>query len=156
MTHKPVNPYMRKMGWVTVTKIEPSTESSEIIPDHLWQSCEPTPELIKQLKPNHIVDCRWFGDDGVKLPEDMTKISSTADAVTTLVRSGHRVLIHCKAGVNRSSLLTCLVLLRLNPNWSGLQAIKYLESKRPGVLTSPVFRKYLTNLRSITESEIHH
>ncbi len=69
-------------------------DATEIIPDHLWQSSDPSPELLKEI------------------------------------------------------LITCLVLIRLNYGWTGAQAVRYLEFKRPGVLTNELFRKYLMSLNT--------
>ena len=154
MTHKPTNPWARRTGLLAPPTTTYSRDFTEVVSERLYQSRLPTTELLKELRPDHIVDCRWFDDDGVKLPADMNRLSSTADAVTTLVRSGHRILIHCLGGRNRSSLVVCLVLMRLNPDWTGSQAVAVLEAKRPGILTNPVFRKYLTSLNNITDISV--
>ena|SRR6266498_3320639 len=148
-THKPTNPFARRTGLLQrFDSRSTMKDATEIIPDHLWQSSDPSPELLKEIHPNHIVDCRWFDDDHGTLPTDMAKISAIADSVATLVRSGCRVLVHCTAGINRSSFITCLVLIRLNYGWTGAQAVRYLEFKRPGVLTNELFRKYLMSLNT--------
>lgn len=149
----------RSTPWARRTKLldPPSTPMpviTEVIPAHLWQSCDPSPEMLKELRPDNIVDCRWFDDNSVKLPEDMGRLSSTADAVTTLVRSGNKVLVHCLAGINRSSLLVCLVLMRIHPDWSGAQCVRFLEAKRPDILSNKLYRSYLWSLNEITVANL--
>jgi len=148
-THKPTNPFARRTGLLQrFDSRSTMKDATEIIPDHLWQSSDPSPELLKEIHPNHIVDCRWFDDDHGTLPTDMAKISAIADSVAVLVRSGCRVLVHCTAGINRSSLIICLSLMRLHKDWTGAQCVRYLETLRPGILTNQLFRSYLMALNA--------
>lgn len=70
--------------------------------------------------------------------EDQAKIKAVASTVAQRVRAGHRVLVTCHAGINRSGLIAGLALVELG--FTGPQAanrIKYLR----GGLTNPQFRR---------------
>ena len=57
-------------------------------------------------------------------------------------KAGKRVLIRCQAGINRSSLITALVLIR--EGYSARKAIDLMREKRGGaVLANPHFQDWL-------------
>lgn len=55
-----------------------------------------------------------------------------------------KVLIHCNEGINRSSLLSGLILHI--KGMKGEKIIDHIRRKRPGALTNPFFAKYLSGL----------
>lgn len=55
-----------------------------------------------------------------------------------------KVLIHCNEGINRSSLLSGLILHA--KGMKGGKIVAYIRRKRPGALSNPFFAKYLGNL----------
>jgi protein-tyrosine phosphatase len=61
-----------------------------------------------------------------------------------LYRSGHRVLVHCRMGLNRSPLVAGVVLHHLG--WSGHDAIERLRERRPGALFNEHYCGYLERL----------
>ncbi len=66
------------------------------------------------------------------------------------VRSGHRVLVTCAMGANRSGLVTGMTLMRLN-GMSGGSAVDLIKSARRSgeqePLSNPMFEHHLRNLR---------
>lgn len=60
-------------------------------------------------------------------------------------KEGKRILIRCQAGLNRSSLVTALVLIR--EGYTAKDAINLIREKRnPECLFNPQFRKFLLTL----------
>lgn len=71
-------------------------------------------------------------------------IEHVADWTYTEWKAGKRVLIGCQAGMNRSSLVTCLVLMR--DGWSATDAIALIRDKRSDcVLSNQHFLEYVEN-----------
>lgn len=76
---------------------------------------------------------------------EMAEIKKLVVAAHTDWKSGRRVLIRCQAGINRSSLITALVLIR--DGYSARKAVDLLREKRGGaVLANPNFNDWLLQL----------
>lgn len=84
-----------------------------------------------------------FNDD--EMP-DRDVLAASADFVTRLVRAGHRVLVHCGLGLNRSPLLAGLVLHRMG--MTGPAAIERLRERRPGALFNEAYCAHLMELEA--------
>ena len=82
-----------------------------------------------------------FTDDSVPDPSMVGPLSAF---LATLHRSGHRVLVHCRMGLNRSPLVAGVVLHHLG--WSGREAIERLRERRPGALFNEHYSAYLERL----------
>ena len=90
--------------------------------------------LVKEL--------RFAFPDGQIDPEMYADIERVADWAYAEWKDGKRVLIRCQAGMNRSSLVTCLVLMR--DGWSAADAIALLRDKRSEyVLSNQHFLEYV-------------
>ncbi len=68
-----------------------------------------------------------------------------ADDVAWRYMHGERVLITCFAGLNRSGLITALVLMRAY-GFDGKTAIAVVQAARPAALGNAHFRAYLEGL----------
>ena len=79
---------------------------------------------------------------------NLEKLEAVADMAARLIRSGHRVLSHCRMGFNRSALVAGLTLCRLG--MTGPEAVQRLRSCRPGALFNEVFAAHLESLRDVT------
>ena len=79
---------------------------------------------------------------------NLEKLEAVADMAARLIRSGHRVLSHCRMGFNRSALVAGLTLCRLG--MTGPEAVQRLRSCRPGALFNEVFAAHLESLRGVT------
>lgn len=83
-----------------------------------------------------------FEDDDVP---DPTMVGPLAVFLAELYRGGHRVLVHCRMGFNRSPLVAGAVLHRLG--WNGCDAVTRLRERRPGALFNEEYARYLEALR---------
>jgi protein-tyrosine phosphatase len=98
---------------------------------------------------------RWEIDDGA-LP-DLKRLNELVDLVTEHLCEGETVLIHCNAGVNRSGLLTTLVVREME-NLTGPEALTLVRSKRPrgpfpNIVCNPAFESYVLSLGRPREVE---
>ena len=82
-----------------------------------------------------------FEDESVP---DPTMVGPLSSFLAELYRTGHRLLIHCSLGLNRSPLVAGAVLHRLG--WSGSNVVKRLCERRPGALFNEHYRLYLERL----------
>ena len=78
---------------------------------------------------------------------NLEKLEAVADMAARLIRSGHRVLSHCRMGFNRSALVAGLTLCRLG--MTGPEAVQRLRSCRPGALFNEVFATHLESLGDV-------
>lgn len=84
--------------------------------------------------------------DSNEMP-DRRLIEQIADWINTCVDKGP-TLVHCQAGLNRSSLVAAVALMRRHPDWSPDYVINLLRERRsPAVLCNPTFRDWLENYR---------
>jgi protein-tyrosine phosphatase len=86
----------------------------------------------------------WLIPDG-PLP-DSTDLKGLAVLGAALIRSGHAVLTHCAAGMNRSALVNGMILRELFPKSDLPDLVGYLRAKRPGALTNPNFAAFLAGM----------
>jgi protein-tyrosine phosphatase len=82
-----------------------------------------------------------FEDESVPDPAMVDPLSAF---LAELYRAGHRLLIHCRLGFNRSPLMAGAVLHQLG--WSGSDAVKRLRERRPGALFNEHYSGYLETL----------
>jgi hypothetical protein len=91
-----------------------------------------------------VKEMRYAFPDSQINPKMYSDIEHVADWTYAQWKAGNRVLIRCQAGMNRSSLVTCLVLMR--DGWSAADAIALLRKKRSEyVLSNKQFLEYLEN-----------
>ncbi len=100
--------------------------------------------------PEGKIHIRWPIDDG-PLP-DLNKLGRLATAVAGWVEDDTPVLVHCAAGINRSSLLTALAT-RLLTGESGYTVAEHVKDRKPGTLINFTFGKYLAGLPPL-ETEV--
>ncbi|HET8595914.1 MAG TPA: dual specificity protein phosphatase family protein [Intrasporangium sp.] len=82
--------------------------------------------------------------DGSELPSP-TLTLGLAGLVADLVRDGHRALIHCTFGRNRSGLLATLVVRDLL-GLSGADALAHVQAHREGAVNNEDFAGWLRSL----------
>lgn len=82
--------------------------------------------------------------DGGDLP-DVGLTLRLAALVAGLVRDGHRVLLHCTFGRNRSGLLASLVVRRLL-DLPGADALAHVQTRREGTVNNTTFADWLRSL----------
>lgn len=76
---------------------------------------------------------------------DVKRAATVAKNVAHLALAGHRVLVTCAAGRNRSGLVTALALREMSGE-SGAKCAALVRRKRQGALTNPSFLKMLARL----------
>lgn len=85
-------------------------------------------------------------EDGLT-DETWDRIRSVVDEVVLRWTQGQKVLIRCQFGYNRSSLLTCLVLMKLG--FTAEKAIQTVRERRgKDVLINGVFEEYVRERES--------
>lgn len=83
-----------------------------------------------------------FYDDYRVLSVDTSELYDLAKQAHKDWKSGKRVLIRCQAGLNRSGLITALVLIK--DGYSPESAIELMREKRSEyVLMNPLFEKWI-------------
>lgn len=130
-------------------------EIYEIVPGKLYQSpaitdwsqVPPDIELVIDLSdidpniPNNITYVHWPIQDG-PLP-DTGVLETFAVIGAEFIDEGKKVLSHCGAGINRSSLMNGSIMAQLGgyPDIVG-----WIRQHRPGALSNQSFADYLTKL----------
>ena len=89
-----------------------------------------------------------FEDESVP---DRVLVDALADFLAALHRAGHRVLVHCSMGLNRSPLGAGAVLHRRG--WKGRDAVERLRERRPGALFNEHYSAYLESLDEVRDSQ---
>lgn len=74
-------------------------------------------------------------------------IGDTVSRVVRELRCDRRVYISCHAGINRSGLVTALVVRELT-GCNGKAARRWVQAQRPGSLSNPRFRAILDALEA--------
>ena len=75
---------------------------------------------------------------------DLTKIEALGRLVAGLVSDQHRVLVHCRMGLNRSVLVIATALTYLG--LTGEQSLGHLRECRPGALFNENFAEHVLGL----------
>lgn len=95
-----------------------------------------SPEVISQLR----YYAHYAIPDGKVVKKDL--LSQAADDALYFW-NGHNVLIHCRAGRNRSATVAALVLFELGVVDTPKEAIDYIRSRRPRAIANPAFEAWL-------------
>lgn len=150
--------------WTPADQLPPS-HSSEVLPGlfmggdsgghHGTDSRDPalivsTPfdtvvTLYAQAQPAavHVEELRYGFADGTMALIDVERLLRTAQWARARWRSGDRVLVRCQAGLNRSGLVVCLVLML--EGLSPTDAIATVRQRRsPMALCNQGFVQWLT------------
>jgi len=117
-------------------------------------------DAVRRLRINVVVDMDGGVDAGLpELPDsifyvyhpirdedlpNMVQIEALGRLVADLVSAGHRVLVHCRMGFNRSVLVIATALTYMG--LSGRQALADLRLRRPGALFNEVFAAHVETL----------
>jgi hypothetical protein len=89
-----------------------------------------------------VEELRYGFGDGSLRGADAARVIRAARWVHDRWRAGDRVLVRCQAGLNRSGLVTALVLIL--EGWQPADAIGHLRERRsPYVLFNPHFERWL-------------
>ncbi|SFC57984.1 Dual specificity phosphatase, catalytic domain [Nocardioides terrae] len=158
---------MSQVNWTTdpveLPGVEPADPPTELVRHRLWHggcpvdfawvrgagidvvldvadadSYPPAPEIegLIYLK-SPLVDHGTLPDEGLTL--------RLAQLVAGLVDDGHRALVHCTFGRNRSGLMATLIVRELL-GVSGTEALAHVRSLRDGAANNEVFSDWLETL----------
>lgn len=91
----------------------------------------------------------------IEMHDDINQSLKQVDELARLVNEhrnrGKNVLVHCQAGLNRSSLIVARALM-LSEEYTGTQAIALLREKRsPACLCNTTFERYLIAIPNTKE-----
>lgn len=127
---------------------------SEIAPN-LWQGgCENglvLPEFIDYLVSlypweKYTVNHKLKGSMTVKMYDSLDQATEQIDDLAKKINEWRKdgvVLVHCQAGLNRSSLVAARALM-IGDGLKGWEAVKTLREKRsPACLCNPSFERYI-------------
>ena len=90
----------------------------------------------------HVNELRYAFADGPLEPETVSEIEAVADWAHAKWKNGDRLLVRCQAGLNRSSLVIALILMR--EGMSAEESITLIRSKRSSFcLSNEHFFEYL-------------
>jgi len=147
-----------EFSWIAVGR---TARLSEIVPGRLYQSGLPDERVLREKGiaivvnlTGHSHTAPWPGTLSVAWPvtdgelPDVEVLQSLSSWLADLLRTtDKKILVHCVASVNRSSLLVGCVLHRFL-GLGGEELIRYLEEKSGGyaILTNRKFREYLSSL----------
>jgi hypothetical protein len=136
----------------------------------LWQSGAPVNwTKVDELGIDTVVDLNgdgdrrlepvgWFRSESIlylfwpladaRLPNP-TDLSLIVDVIIRRIEAGHRVLVQCSQGLNRSGLLSAAVV-QAKRGGTGAETLDYLEERRARAMSNPVFIDYV---RALPESQ---
>lgn len=80
--------------------------------------------------------------DGTVVPEQLPEL---ARRLAEVIRGGRPVIVHCRAGRNRSGLLSALVVREVL-GIDGRSALQHVQLTRPNALANEAFAEYLRRL----------
>jgi hypothetical protein len=93
----------------------------------------------------------YFPFEDKEIP-DLPRLHGLARLGARLVQQGHRILLHCGMGHNRSALLAGVILTYLG--MTGADAVTLLRQKRRGALYNRAFAAYLQSLPRNGDPEV--
>ncbi len=154
-----------------IRELNPTIDAT-CITSGLWMGSKPSPEInYRDLgfhylvfcaseyhpRPSHFEDVkvsRLDLEDGpaTVVPSEIRRIRHTTKRIIAGIRSGEKALITCLDGMNRSGLVTAMILNILQ-GISGRQAVHHIQSRRfldgkTPFWNNPSFENYLCTLGS--------
>lgn len=148
---------------VDLPGVEPADPPTEMIPGKLWHGgCPVDYALARTAGITTVVDLSDadtyppVGETGgfvyLKVPlvdaedlPDLGLVTRLASLVAGLIEDGHRVLVHCTFGRNRSGLLVSLVVREVL-GLSGADAVAYVQARRRNTVNNTAFATWLRSL----------
>jgi len=155
------------LNWTTdpvdLPGVDPADPPTELVPGRLWHGgCPVDFAWIRDTGIDVVLDladadayppageiegliylkCPLVDDDAVPEPALTRRL---ATLVAGLVSDGHRALVHCTFGRNRSGLVTTLVVRELL-GLSGAEALDYVRQRRDRAVNNDAFADWLSSL----------
>jgi hypothetical protein len=138
----------------------------EVLPGSLWQSGSPVDwAAVEEFGIDTVIDVNgdgdrrlepvgWFRSESILYlfwPLADSRLPNPADLAVVVslilgrIESGHRVLVLCSQGLNRSGLLSATVVQAVCGG-TGADALGYLQERRQRPMSNPVFIEHLRGL----------
>lgn len=149
----------------SVNVVTPSLDVSVILPPFLWQGgCPPPGDTLARQGWKSLVLCaeEWTNaglyqdievlcapnqDNGLLTQKQWERARSAARWVARRIEQNQKVLVTCMAGLNRSGLVTALVLHE-RMGWCGARCVSHVKQARDEfALTNPAFVNALLSLK---------
>ena len=155
------------LNWTTdpveLPGVDPADPPSELVPGQLWQGgCPVDFDWVRRTGIDVVLDladpdafppadaiegltylkCPLVDGEGIPDPGVTLRL---AGLVAGLVGEGHRALVHCTFGRNRSGLVATLVVRELL-GLSGADALAHVRARRQRVANNEVFATWLSSL----------
>jgi len=107
------------------------------------------PDLFKQVQTYGMQTC-WFPIHDFGTPNSMPALQRLVEQILADLAGGQTVVIHCKAGLGRTGLVTasCLVALGHSPE----VAFKILRQARPGSVETLAQEAYVVEFAKLWQS----
>lgn len=111
----------------------------------------PPRSILDEFRSYHISldDAPW---DFQSHPEEVAELLAIAKDLAMLVQTGHKVLIFCHMGMNRSGLMTALTLMHLGLPWE--QALANIRQRHGCVLSNKSFVESLPFAEAMIKGRI--
>lgn len=85
-----------------------------------------------------LYDAPW---DFASHPEEAIKLVEISRDLAMMVKSGHKVLVFCNMGMNRSGLMSALILMQMGYPWR--KALKTVRKRHGCTMSNPSFVDFL-------------
>jgi hypothetical protein len=165
-----------EVNWTTdavdLPGVDPADPPTELVPGGLWQGgCPVDFDWVRSTGIDVVLDVADADAyppadeiegliylksplvDHDSLPDQGLTLRLAA-VVAGLVQDGHRALVHCTFGRNRSGLMATLVVRELL-GLTGAEALAYVRARRKGVVNNDAFRDWLESLPAPGGAEGH-
>jgi protein-tyrosine phosphatase len=145
----------------------------EILPGSLWQSGSPVNwEAVAETGIDTVIDVNgdgdrrlepveWFRSESIlylfwpladaRLP-DPTNLDLIVTLILGRIEAGHRILVQCSQGLNRSGLLSAMVV-QARLGGTGEDALHYVAERRERAMSNPTFTEYVRALPVVSKTE---
>lgn len=155
------------MSWTTdpveLSGVDPVDPPTELVPGRLWQGgCPVDFAWVRRAGIDVVLDladpdayppadqiegltylkCPLVDDEALPDPGVTLRLGGL---VAGLVHDGHRALVHCTFGRNRSGLLATLVVRELL-GLSGAEALAHVQQRRDRAANNETFARWLRSL----------
>lgn len=148
---------------VDLPGVDPADPPTELVPGRLWHGgCPVDFSWVRETGIDLVLDladadayppateveeltylkCPLVDGGGLPAPELTVRLAAL---VAGLVADGHRALVHCTFGRNRSGLVTTLVVRELL-GLSGSEALDFVQQRRDRAVNNETFAAWLRQL----------
>jgi len=76
---------------------------------------------------------------------DSEQVMEIVETITDIIMGGHKVLVHCHVGRNRSGLINALVVMQV-ARCTGDEAIRIVRKARPRAIDNDEFERFIREL----------